>query len=73
MVDQLPISAKKLVVILSVLGLIITSVSLLATSFGQVDFNEYALLQHRLNKQIQNRVYEEGFYTIGFWHEFLPS
>ena len=32
---------------------------------------EYALKQNSLTKQIDDQVYEEGLYMVGFWNEYI--
>ena len=57
--------------------LIITAIALctilpiIAVSFESVGYNEYALKQHVLTKKIEDKVYEEGFYTTGPFYTFI--
>jgi len=62
---------KKAVVIIVVIVAAITTVSLTALSFESVDFNEYALLQNTLTREIDDVVYEAGFHYTGVFASFI--
>lgn len=64
-------SARKWVVLFILIGASITGTVLLASSFQQVDYNEYALKQDLITREINSQVYEEGLYSIGFWCRFI--
>ncbi len=43
----------------------------MALSFEIVDYNEYALLQNDITREIQPEVYEEGLYPVGIFSSFI--
>jgi len=43
----------------------------LALSFETVDFNEYAIKQNVITKQIDDEVFEEGLHFIDCFHDFI--
>ena len=62
---------KKAAVIIVVLVVAVTGISLTAISFESVDFNEFALLQNNITREIETTVYEEGFYFTGLFATFI--
>ncbi|MFX0023986.1 MAG: hypothetical protein ACFE9S_16790, partial [Candidatus Hermodarchaeota archaeon] len=69
--DQNNLKVKKVVLIFILAFGIVTSFSLIWSSFKQIDWNEYGLKQNIITKQIDNNIYEEGLYFIGFWNDFI--
>lgn len=64
-------SKSKVVVLIIIIGVAITAISLLAVSFESIDYTEYGLRQNVYTKEIDEKVYEEGFYATGPFETFI--
>lgn len=69
--DNDEISGKAYLLIIVLVAFVITGVVLLALSYAQVGYNEYALQQNTITNEIDDTVYEEGLFMIGFWNRLL--
>lgn len=61
---------KKVLIIIAVIA-VSTVLPILAVSFESIEYNEFALKQNVLTKEIEDKVYEEGFYTTGPLYTFI--
>jgi len=62
---------KKAAVLIIIIVVAVTGISLTAVSFESVDYNEYGLLQNTLTREIEETVYEAGFYYTGLFASFI--
>lgn len=59
------------ILLITIIIFSITGLSILVSSFKQIGFNEYGLKQDIWTKEISEEIYEEGFYFIGPFYDFL--
>ncbi|MHA1150754.1 MAG: SPFH domain-containing protein [Promethearchaeota archaeon] len=69
--EALTLTKKTKVLLIMMAITLCTVLSIIAVSFESVGYNEFALKQNILTKEIEHKVYEEGFYTTGPLYTFI--